>query len=325
MAFEKATRKRVKALIGLMGHSGSGKTFSALELSTGLAGPGGKIGFIDTESGRGSMYAGTFEYDVKEIHPAFTPEKYIEAINASAEARHDVLIIDSFTHCYSGQGGILDAAEAGGKKGLAKWLEPKLRWKRLVNTLLQNHSGHVIVCTRVKDIMEEIEVGGKKVYKATGAKPDVEKNFIFEMTANILLNQDNSFAMVKCPDGLRPAFATGKLLNRSMGTGILNWINGGAPPKPSEELDALKRAAEESVSFGVQTYQAFWASLTPAKKTMLKDLHAGYKADAAKADERAKLAEQDQEDNQSGAYNETPVGGEGTMAAWNTTQDASKL
>ena len=46
MAFIKATKKQCKLRAGLMGVAGSGKTYSALRLATGL---GGKIALIDTE------------------------------------------------------------------------------------------------------------------------------------------------------------------------------------------------------------------------------------------------------------------------------------
>src|ERR1700761_1454166 len=54
----KAKRAGARLVIGLSGISGSGKTKTALLLAYGLAnGDGSKVGFLDTENRRGSLYA----------------------------------------------------------------------------------------------------------------------------------------------------------------------------------------------------------------------------------------------------------------------------
>ena len=67
MAFKKATKKNAKLRLALFGVSGSGKSFSALRIATGLAGKNGKIAFIDTERGSASKYADRFDFDVCEL------------------------------------------------------------------------------------------------------------------------------------------------------------------------------------------------------------------------------------------------------------------
>src|SRR6185369_4310727 len=69
MTIKKASRTGVKPLIGFYSESGCGKTMSGLLLARGLVGPSGKIVMIDTESGRGSLYADVIEggYDVLEF------------------------------------------------------------------------------------------------------------------------------------------------------------------------------------------------------------------------------------------------------------------
>src|SRR5215472_5863573 len=54
--FRPATRAEAKPLIGLYSESGCGKTWSALLLARGFAGPLGRIGMIETEAGRGEAY-----------------------------------------------------------------------------------------------------------------------------------------------------------------------------------------------------------------------------------------------------------------------------
>ncbi|HHR6639981.1 TPA: AAA family ATPase, partial [Providencia alcalifaciens] len=91
MKFAKALRKKAKLRLALTGPSGSGKTYGALEIAKGL---GGKTAVIDTEKGSASLYSDRFNFDVLELDPPFTPERFIEAIGAAQEAGYDNLIID---------------------------------------------------------------------------------------------------------------------------------------------------------------------------------------------------------------------------------------
>ncbi|HGW4594129.1 TPA: AAA family ATPase, partial [Proteus mirabilis] len=83
MKFAKAMRKKAKLRLALTGPSGSGKTYGALEIAKGL---GGKTALIDTEKGSASLYSDRFNFDVLELDPPFTPERFIEAIGVAQEA-----------------------------------------------------------------------------------------------------------------------------------------------------------------------------------------------------------------------------------------------
>jgi signal recognition particle GTPase len=107
MSFQTAKREAVPLMVGLAGTSGSGKTYSALLLAAGIAGEGGKVGFIDTEAGRGSMYADDQniidalpggEYLIKRLTEPFTPKKYADAINEAIKGGVTALVIDSASH-----------------------------------------------------------------------------------------------------------------------------------------------------------------------------------------------------------------------------------
>ena len=120
-----AVREKIGLLFGVAGASGSGKTFSALLLAKGIANGTGRIAVIDTEAGRALHYApksgakadaaaGTFDFLHLDFQPPFTPERYIEAIRACEEAGATVIVIDSMSHEWAGEGGCADmqAAEA---------------------------------------------------------------------------------------------------------------------------------------------------------------------------------------------------------------------
>src|SRR6476620_5024304 len=103
----RATKRRAKLRLGMSGPAGSGKTYSALKIASGL---GGRIGMIDTEHGSGDLYADLLPdgYDVLELTPPYTPARYIEAIHALEDAGVQTIIVDSLTHAWTGEGGSLD-------------------------------------------------------------------------------------------------------------------------------------------------------------------------------------------------------------------------
>jgi len=137
--FAPARREQVGLLIALAGASGSGKTFSALRLARGMS-PEGKIAFIDTEARRGLHYADRFQFLHADMRPPFRPERFIEGIRAAEAAGAEVVIIDSASHEYDGEGGIMDWADELAEKGVkspGNWKEPKLAHKKMMNALLQ--------------------------------------------------------------------------------------------------------------------------------------------------------------------------------------------
>ena len=108
MSFRKAERKRARLKIGFSAPSGAGKTYSSLLVAYGICGDWSKIAVIDTENGSAELYSDLGEYSVCPIMPPFTPKKYIAAIHEAVEAGFEVLIIDSLSHAWSGEGGLLD-------------------------------------------------------------------------------------------------------------------------------------------------------------------------------------------------------------------------
>ena len=107
MDFKPAQRKRAKLRLGIAGPSGSGKTYSALTIASGLA-PFLKVAVIDSENGSAELYSHLGGYSVLTLEPPYTPEKYIAAIHLAEQAGFEVIIIDSLSHAWNGEGGILD-------------------------------------------------------------------------------------------------------------------------------------------------------------------------------------------------------------------------
>src|SRR3990167_5243799 len=153
--FKHATRENVGLLIGLIGASGSGKTYTAMRLASGICGDK-PFCVIDTEAGRAKHYADQFNFDHGDLKPPFRPDAYADAIKAADEAGYPVIVVDSASHEHAGEGGILDMHEAEldrlagddwqkrERVKMAAWIKPKTEHKQFVQRLLQIRA-HIIL------------------------------------------------------------------------------------------------------------------------------------------------------------------------------------
>ena len=182
LVFKKAEKTSAKLRIGITGPSGSGKTFSALRLASGM---GGKVAVIDTERGSASLYSDKFNFDVLEITPPYTTEKYIEAISAAEKAGYEILVIDSITHAWAGEGGLLNQKEqmdARGGNSFANWAKMTPKQDKFVAAILHS-SVHIITTMRSKQeyILSE-NSNGKQAPKKVGLAPIQRDGFEYELT-----------------------------------------------------------------------------------------------------------------------------------------------
>jgi len=286
MAFEfkPAVRENVSLLIALAGPSGSGKTMSALRMAKGIS-PAGKIAFLDTEARRALHYADDFTFMHADMRPPFKPANFVEGIHAAEKSGAEVIIIDSFSHEYDGEGGILDWAaeiEAGGTKPPANWIKPKLAHKQLMNALLQVRAS-IIFCLRAdeKIAIEKVptEINGRTVMKTAivplGWVPICEKRFIYEMTASFTLTPDNKGKPnFSCPHKLQEQhkafFPPGEFISEASGAALAEWARGGVPgPHIPGANEQLFLDGEAAAQMGMTALGAFWNARTPAEKHKL--------------------------------------------------------
>jgi hypothetical protein len=242
--FAPAKREQVSLLIALAGASGSGKTMSALRLAKGMS-PGGKIAFIDTEARRGLHYAEEFDFLHSDMRPPFRPAAFIEGIKAAEASGAEVVIIDSFSHEYDGQGGIMDWAdelEAGGTKSPGNWKVPKGAHKKLMNQLLQCRAS-IIFCLRADEKIRIARENGKTVVEPLGWMPICEKRFMFEMTASFTLTPDRpGIPHFDLPHKLqrqhRAMFTDSAPISEDSGRALATWARGGtAAPSVRQPAD----------------------------------------------------------------------------------------
>lgn len=274
MKFSRAERKQAKLRLAIESASGGGKTHSSLLIAKGL---GGKIALIDTEHGSGSLEVGKTgipDYDTLELDPPFTPKRYIEAIRAGEAAGYDVIIIDSLSHEWQGEGGTLDMhdkATSASKSGnsYTSWKEVTPEHDKLVNAILQSKC-HVIATMRTKQEYAQTEENGKKVVKKLGMAPVQREGMDYEFTVVLDLSQEHVATASKD----RTSLFDGQHFTPTADTGkqLLNWLNSG---KAVEVIEVKKEPEtqhlEPSNPATVET-----GELAPAP--MLTNLNASRKA-----------------------------------------------
>jgi hypothetical protein len=245
----------------MSGPAGSGKTYSALKIASGL---GGRVGMIDTEHGSGDLYADLLPegYDVLTLTPPYTPSRYIEAIHALEDLGVSTIIVDSLSHAWTGEGGSLDRqgkiADKSGNSWQA-WRQVTPEHNALVEALLQSRC-HIIATMRAKTeyVQEKDERTGKQVVRKIGLAPIMRDGIEYEFTTFFELDVHHMAYVGKDRTRLfddeifRPDAETGRRLLAWLNTGIESSDQGRMSPdqktsmteaiNQAETLDELYRA-----------------------------------------------------------------------------------
>lgn len=287
MEFTKATKNATKLRVGISGAAGSGKTFSALKIATGI---GGKIAVIDTERGSASLYADKFNFDTLQIEPPYTPDKYIEAIKLAERSGYTTLIIDSLSHAWAGSGGILDIHDQIVKS--SKSGNSFTAWKEITplqNKLLDTITGstcHLIVNMRSK--MEYIieNNGQYRNVRRVGMAPIQRDDLPYELSLHLELSQEHVAVASKDRTNLLdskcfvPSEQTGQQLIEWLNKPATSFVavapNEAQPAKPVATTAANKAPAEAQVSSPTPTRPAPSSQLTiqDIAKILMPDLKA---------------------------------------------------
>jgi len=262
-AFKKAVRQGIWAKVALMGASGSGKTYSALKMATGmkeeLAGMGVETGiaFINTESSRGLYYSNEFDYDILHAESPHNPEKYVDLIQDAVDAGYKILVIDSTSHEWEGKGGCLELQQAAGGTYQA-WAKVTPRHNRFIEAIADSPI-HIIATMRGKDqYAMETSATGKLTVKKMGVGSKQREGFEYEFSCTFLLDQNGNMAEAQ-KDNTHIFENEGLvLLSESHGKKVIKWANSGEAEyvpvqrhgeTPAEEIAKLKGEAIELAKF----------------------------------------------------------------------------
>jgi len=281
-----AVRAGSKLVIGLAGQSGSGKTLTALYIARGMVDNANEIGFLDTENRRGSLYANELDgqFMIGDLFYPFSPERYATAIKEFQQAGVKVLIIDSVSHEW--ESGCMEIAEAPllrGKK-MADWKKAKYEHKnKFMMTLLQSDM-HIIACIRAA---EKMDFSNPSNPKSIGVQPLCEKNFLFEMTASVMLfNEGMNQQHIKIPKDLKSAFGDGSnYLGIETGRKILEWVNSG---DVDEEMESYRNKMQLASNDGCDSLKKAWLAMPQPMQDKMQTLKSSLWASAQAIDEMNK-------------------------------------
>ncbi len=233
--FRKAERRKAKLRLAITGPAGSGKTYSALTLAQGL---GGNIAMIDTENGSGDLYANMCSYDIETLSAPYSVQKYLSAIYEAEKEGYDVLIIDSLSHAWSGEGGLLDVhsqltTESRSGNSYAAWGKVMPMHTRLLEAITAS-TCHIIATMRSKtDYAQILNEKGRTEIRKVGLAPVQRDGVDYEFTVVFDLGMEHTVTVSKDRTGLfdRQVFTitqeTGKILK--------DWLNSGSEALPNAQ------------------------------------------------------------------------------------------
>lgn len=256
MTFRKAERRKAKLRLGIVGPAGSGKTFSALLIAKGL---GGRIAVVDTENGSADLYAGfpgMPEYDVMTMEHPYEVEKYIAAIDAAEKEGYSVIILDSISHAWSGEGGLLDLqgkiAYSGKGNSYTAWRTVTPKHNRFIERML-NCNLHLIATMRAKtEYVISANEKGKQEVKKIGLAPIQRDGMDYEFTTVFDIDINHNVQSSKDRTGM----FDGKIFTPTEKTGeqLIEWLEMGVEPSKETQKkieyasEAQKKAIESIIA-----------------------------------------------------------------------------
>ena len=223
-----AERKAKKLKAALVGVSGAGKTWTALELATGLAN-GGRILVIDTERSSSTLYADHFEFDVMDL-PDTNVQSYLGALDAAVREGYEVAVIDSLSHAWEYLLEEVDNIQKRDRRlnSFTAWSEVTPIYRQLVQKVV-SVPAHVIATMRAKSdyVMEEyVNAAGKTATRPVkvGLAPVFRQGGEYEF--DVVANIDLSHSLVV--EKTRIDFLADQVIKRpgrEVGRKIREWID----------------------------------------------------------------------------------------------------
>lgn len=219
----KAERKVVKLKIGLTWPSGTGKTYSALLLAHGMCQNWAKICVIDTENNSAELYSHLGDYFVINLTAPFTPESYIKAIDECEKAWIEVIIIDSISHEWDWQGGVLDIHSSMSGNSFVNWSKVTPRHNNFIQKIMQSPC-HIIATMRTKSDYLIVDKNWKATPEKVGTKTITREGVEYEFTIVLDIDQKHQATASKDRTSMlidQPPF----IITEETGKDIISWNN----------------------------------------------------------------------------------------------------
>lgn len=289
MKFRKATKEQSRLRMALVGPSGSGKTYSALAVASAMVTRlGGKIAVIDTERGSASKYADEFAFDVAELDSYDLREGAQLIVEAGRE--YTVVVIDSLSHFWMGEGGALAAVDAAAKRSKSQnsymaWRDVTPAHNGLVDAIL-NSPSHVIATMRAKTAYElQEDSRGRKSPVKIGLAPVQRDGVEYEFDVVGDLDPDNNLLVSKTRcSALKKRQGVWPQPGAELANVLVDWLTDGAPVTPRSAPVAPAAPASPTLldrieaAGTLQDLEALAQECRSAPLEDLADLRSAYKS-----------------------------------------------
>jgi hypothetical protein len=235
----KAQKHSVKLKMAIQGPSGSGKTEGALALAKNfIANP--KILVIDTENDSASLYADRYDFDTISLSAPYTSERYKKAMQVAADSGYNILIVDSLTQQWDGEGGILRRKEAldrqPGANSYTNWSTFTPEHTSFVEFIKQLPV-HTICTMRTKsEYVLETNAKGKQQPRKVGTAPIQRDGLEYEFTLVFDVNMAHRATASKNRTTLFQDDEPIDLASPAVAGQLRDWLSSGAPPLYADSL-----------------------------------------------------------------------------------------
>lgn len=273
MIIRDAHKFEQKALICFWGVEKQGKTHAALELATALSSDG-RIGVISSEKGSSALLSWKFPHQFinlnvddsnRPVEKPFTVQRYTEALDAFLSAKYPVIIIDSLTHLWEGEGGILDVVSSKGGEFQKGWDVGTPLYQKFVNKLIAASAHtHIIITLRAKEAYEmETYIKGNgaegKRPKNIGLAPVIRKGFGFEMQLMIRVEEQVGYVSTSATQEYFPHGKELRSMRDDLAPDLLKWLQGAPPP---EVIPTFNESCKRGLETGAWTQRDMLPALS---------------------------------------------------------------
>lgn len=223
------------------------------------------------------------------MEPPFSAARYLEAIDLAEANGVEFLIIDSLSHAWSGEGGLLDVQAGIAKRtgnSYTAWRDVTPQHNRLVDRILQcNMHIAATLRTKVEYVIEE-NGSGKKSPRKVGMAPVFREGFEYEMSVFFELAPDHTASATKDRTGLFDGRFF--LVTPDTGREIYQWLAGStSEPQPVIARSGTSASELTEKSLSVRVDEAMRAYCQGLSREEKEEVAAALKAIAGTANYRA--------------------------------------
>ncbi|MEX2634628.1 MAG: AAA family ATPase [Balneolales bacterium] len=189
-------------------------------------------------------------FDTAPIHPPFTIDKFVKAIEEAVKLDYEVVILDSASHFWEGILEYKDMLDKRGGNSFTNWAAANKHYKIILDTLLQSDV-HLIACLRSKtEYIVEKDTKGRSVPKKIGMAPIMRDGVEYEFTT--VFNLDAAHQAMADKD--RTGLFTDKIfqITESTGQELSKCLKGG--------IDQDQTIKAEFEALGNQLYNYGWGN-----------------------------------------------------------------